>query len=222
MSSIECQLPTYGELIDDQIVAINSSSFIVLHKKEEIILKQNTPVSHLIYVKSGLVKVYKEITNEKVQIFKIASSGNFIGLLSVFSGNRNYYSVGAIEDCEIVYTDITTVKNIIKENGGFALHLLKLISDYGLFISDKLINVSNKQIPGRIAETILFFADEIYKNDAFELPLSRQELAEMVVTTKENISRTLSEFKNDRLIEFDGRKIIIKSRENIEFLSKTG
>jgi CRP/FNR family transcriptional regulator len=99
---------------------------------------------------------------------------------------------------------------------------MKLISDYGLLIFDKLINVSQKQIPGRIAETLIFFSQEIYKNDTFELPLSRQELAELVVTTKENISRTLSEFKNDRLIDFDGRKIIIKSRDNIEFLSRIG
>ncbi len=222
MSSIECQLPTFGELTDEQILAINSNSFVVSYKKKETILKQDIPVSHLFYIKSGLVKVYKESSNEKIHILKITSSGNFIGLLSVFSGNRNYFSVGAIEDCEIISTDIVTIKNIIKENGSYAIQLMKLLSDYGLLIFDKLIDISQKQIPGRIAETLLYFAQDIYKNDSFELPLSRQELAELIITTKENISRTLSEFKNDRLIDFDGRKIIIKSRENIEFLSKIG
>jgi CRP/FNR family transcriptional regulator len=222
MSSVECQLPTFGELTDEQISAINSNSFVVQYKKNETILKQNIPVSHLVYVKSGLVKVFKESTGGKIHILKILPSNNFIGLLSVFSGQLNNYSVASIENCEIVFTNIVTVKNVIKENGSFALHLMKLISDYGLLIFDKLINVSQKQIPGRIAETLIFFSQEIYKNDTFELPLSRQELAELVVTTKENISRTLSEFKNDRLIDFDGRKIIIKSRDNIEFLSRIG
>jgi CRP-like cAMP-binding protein len=222
MSSIECRLPTFGELTDEQILAINSNSYVVSYKKNETIIKQNIPVSHLVYVKSGLVKVFKEISHEKIHILKISSSENFIGLLSVFSGQLNTYSVATIEDSEIVFTDIATIKKIIKENGGYALHFMKLISDYGLFIFDKLINMSQKQIPGRIAETILFFAQNIYKNDSFEMPLSRQELAELIVTTKENISRTLSEFKNDRIIDFDGRKITITSRDNIEFLSKIG
>jgi CRP/FNR family transcriptional regulator, polysaccharide utilization system transcription regulator len=222
MAAIECHLPTYNELTVEQINFINSNSYIVHHKKDEVIFKQNMPVSHLVYLKSGLAKIFKECTGNRTHILRLSSSGNYIGLLSVFNKNQFQYSACSLGECDIVFTDVNVIKSIIKENGGYALNLIGQLCDQGLFIFDKLINSTLKQLPGRIADTILFFSQEIYKSDTFEMPLSRQELADLISTTKESVSRTLSEFKNDRLIELDDKKISIISRELIEVLSKIG
>jgi len=222
MSNIECIINVFNELTADQINLINTSSYIIHHKKNEILIRQDLPISHLVFIKSGLVKIYKESHNEKIHILKIITENNFIGILSVFSGNQYHYSASCLEKCEIVYTDIKIIKSIIIENGNFALHMMKLISDNGLLIFDKLVNVTQKQIPGRVAEILLFFSQVIYKNDSFVLPLSRQEFADMIGTTKETVSRILSELKNDRLIEMNDKKITIISLELIQVLSKVG
>jgi CRP/FNR family transcriptional regulator, polysaccharide utilization system transcription regulator len=222
MNSIECIIPMFNELTDEQINSINSNSFIIHHKKNEILIRQDLPISQLVYIKSGLVKIYKESSAEKIHILKIANEGNFIGILSVFSGNQYHYSASALEECDIVYTDIKIIKGIIAANGNYALHLMKLISDNGLMIFEKLISITQKQIPGRVAESLLYFSQVIYKNDSFYLPFTRQDFADLIGATKETISRTLAEFKNDRLIEIEDKKVTIKSFDLVQILSKVG
>jgi CRP-like cAMP-binding protein len=69
---------------------------------------------------------------------------------------------------------------------------------------------------------LLFFSKKIYQSNSFSLPVSRMDLAELVSTTKESISRTLTEFKNDKIIEIDDKKIVIKSPDLLQILSKLG
>ena len=222
MDIIACQLPTYDELTAEQIEKINACSHIVRYKKDNIIFRQDMPTSHILFVRKGLVKIHKESYNGKNYIFKLATPNNFIGLLSFFYKNLFQYSASSLSECEIVYTDLNIFKDIIKENGSYSLHIMRLLSEDGLTIFDKLINMSQKQVPGRIAELLLLFSQKIYNSNTFELPVTRQELAEFVSTTKESISRTLTEFKNDKLIEIEDKKITLKSPELIQVLSKIG
>jgi CRP-like cAMP-binding protein len=222
MEANACQLPTYSELTANQIDRINACSHTVRYKKYNIIFRQDMPTSHVLYIKKGLVKIHKESTNGKNYIFKLATPNSFIGLLSFFYQNTFQYSASSLSECEIVYTDLNVFKDIIRENGCYALHIMRLLSEDGLTIFDKIINMSQKQVPGRIAEMLLLFSQKIYNSNTFELPVTRQELAEFVSTTKESVSRTLTEFKNDKIIEIDDRKITIKSPELIQVLSKIG
>ena len=92
----------------------------------------------------------------------------------------------------------------------------------GLFIFNRLMSQSHKQLPGRIADVILYFSETIYNNHIFSFPLTRRELAELSGTTKESFIRTLTEFKNDRIIELNGSDVEIKSMKIIKTLSELG
>ena len=222
MSDLTCPIPTFNVLTDNQIEMINESSYYVPYQKGDIIFRQNTPTSHIMFVKGGLVKIFKEGRNSKVIILKVVKENHFIGLLSIFGENLFQYSASALQPTEIFYVDIGVFKNIIKTNGSYAIQIMKLLSLDGLKIFEKLVNLSHKQLPGRIAEIILYFSKEIYQNDSFEFPLTRQELAELASTTKESLIRTLSEFKNDKIIDLDGRKVQIKSQDIVNILSRLG
>lgn len=222
MSHISCPIPSFNVLSDAEVEMVNESSYYVPYKKGDIIFRQNTPTSHIMFIRSGLVKIYKEGRNHKVIILKISKENEFIGLLSIFGDSLFQFSASALEDTEIYYVDIGVFKNLIKHNGSYSIQLMKLLSLEGLHIFEKLVNLSHKQLPGRIAEIILYFSKEIFNNNVFEFPLTRQELAELASTTKESLIRTLSEFKNDKIIELDGRKVEIKSFDIINILSKMG
>ena len=99
---------------------------------------------------------------------------------------------------------------------------MKILSDEAIAMMEKMISISQKQVTGRLAEVLLFFAQKIYKQNTFSLPLSRQELAELISSTKESISRTLTEFKNDRIIALDDKRIELKSIDLLQILSKIG
>ena len=67
---------------------------------------------------------------------------------------------------------------------GFALQMISHITNDGMDLMNKLIYFPKKQVPGRMAEVLLFFSTEIYGRDDYTLPLSRQELADLVYSTK--------------------------------------
>lgn len=195
---------------------------VVAFQKREVIFRQLTPASHVLFVKSGLVKIYKEGRNKRNFILKIASQGEFIGLMSVFGSSMNQFSASAVGPAEIGYIEKNNFSEVMKKNGEFADGVIRYLSVEGLFIFERLISQSHKQLPGRIADVILYFADTIFKNESFEFPFTRRELAELAGTTKESFIRTLSEFKNDKIISLDGSRVMINSMKIIRTLSELG
>jgi CRP-like cAMP-binding protein len=222
MGSTDHILPVYDALTADQIRKINDNSMTVNHKKGESLFSEDKPVSHLMFLSSGLVKIFKDGHQKKTTILRIAGPGNYIGLFSVFYANRYQFSASAIEDSEVLYISMSVLHEVLVENGLFAVQMMQLFSKEGMGLLNKLIFFPQKQVPGRLAEVLLFFSTDIYMNDDFDLPLSRQEIADLVYSTKESVSRTLTEFKNDRMIEIDDRKIQLKSIDLLKVLSKLG
>ena len=102
------------------------------------------------------------------------------------------------------------------------MELIRLVSREGLYMFEKLLRLSHKQLPGRIADVILYFSDIIHKNEEFDFPLTRRELAELAGTTKESFIRTLAEFKNDKIIELNGSHVKINSMKIVRTLSELG
>lgn len=215
-------LPYQELLTEEEKQSIYENSNIVRYNKRDVIFLQNTRTSHIMFLKSGLVKIYKESRLGKIFILKIDTPGTFLGLMSVFGSDIHQYSGASIDQSEVFYIDINVFRNIILQNGKYALKLIQKISNDGLFIYDRLISQSQKQLPGRIADVILYFSQEIYKSEKFVFPLTRRELAEIAGTTKESLIRTLTEFKNDKIIEMDGSKVEIKSMKIVKTLSELG
>jgi CRP-like cAMP-binding protein len=84
------------------------------------------------------------------------------------------------------------------------------------------MNQTHKQLPGRIADVLLYFSEVIYESDTFDFPLTRRELAELAGTTKESFIRTLTEFKNDKIIKLDGSHVEIISNDIVKTLCELG
>ena len=215
-------IPFFQLLSEEQFELVRDNSSIVEYKKKDNIFRQNTRTSHIMVMLDGLVKVYKESRNDRTIILKIVTPGSYIGLLSVLGDQIHQYSASAVEDSSICFIDLNAFRNIVLENGKFALKLLSLVSKEGLFIFERLMGQSHKQLPGRLADVLIYFADEIYGNQKFTFPLTRRELAELAGTTKESFIRTLTEFKNDKIINLDGSNVEIVSRDIVNTLSDLG
>jgi CRP/FNR family transcriptional regulator len=174
------------------------------------------------FVRKGFVKIYKEGRNSKFIILKVEKTNNFLGLTSIFGGQLHEYSASAIDDCEIVYIDYNTFHKVLQKNGDYSLKVIQLLSIDSLYIFDRLMSQSHKQLPGRIADVLLHFSEKIYNNTVFTFPFTRRELAELAGTTKESFIRTLTEFKNDKIIKLDGSKVEIVSAKIVRTLSELG
>lgn len=221
---ISCRqkLPYVQLLTEEQLELLQNNSNVVSYHKKESVFRQGTRTSHIMLIISGFIKVYKEGRNERTVLLRISTTGNYIGILSVFGDNIHQYSATAVETSEICFIDINAYRNVLMENGKFSLQLMRLISQEGLFIFKRLINQTHKQLPGRIADVILYFAEDIYNQTHFDFPLTRRELAELAGTTKESFIRTLTEFKNDKIIALDGSHVEIVSMDILKTLSELG
>lgn len=218
----EAVIPFVQFLKEDEIIEINRNSNLVNYDKREIIFRQNTRTSHIAFIKSGLIKIFKEGRNSKFIIIKIAKPGEYFGFLSTYGSELYQYSASAIIPSEIVFIDNNVFNNILKKNGDFAFKIINTISSKGLYMLDRLMSQSHKQLPGRIADVILYFSEKIFKSTEFEFPFTRRELAELAGTTKESFIRTLAEFKNDKIINLDGSRVTINSMKIIKTLSELG
>ena len=218
----ELSLPFFDLLEKDEIELIQNNSNTVTYQKHDKIFLQQTRTSHVMYLKSGLVKVYKEARMNKSIILNLETDNMFIGLTSVFGKEIHGYSASAIIKSEVLIIDINVFKTVLQKNGAFAFFIIGNLSYQGLYLFDKLIAQTYKQLPGRIADVLLYFSETIYKTQKFSFPLTRRELAELAGTTKESFIRTLTEFKNDKIIDLDGSEVEIKSMKIVKTLSELG
>jgi CRP/FNR family transcriptional regulator len=217
-----CAMPFFKHLTSEELSLVKNNSNIVVYEKKEVIFRQNTRTSHIMCIKSGLVKIYKEGRNNRYIILKIAVENEFLGLMSIYGGDMHQFSASAIQTSEICFIDINVFNHILRSNGDFSFNIVNQLSMDGLFIFDRLMSQSHKQLPGRIADVILYFSEIIYNNNEFEFPLTRRELAELAGTTKESFIRTLAEFKNDKIIDLDGSRVKINSLKIVRTLSELG
>ncbi|MBN1953355.1 MAG: Crp/Fnr family transcriptional regulator [Bacteroidales bacterium] len=222
MISVDFKLPAYEMLSAEQLARINDNSLVVRHAIGEFVYSEDKPITHFMYLQKGLIKIFKNEAPNRSTILKIVGSGSYVGLFSAFSGTRYPFSAVALEDSEVICTNLQVLAEVLTENGGVALQFMRQFSEEGVSLFNKLIDLPKKQLPGRIAEVLLFFSSEIYGMNDFKLPLSRQELADLVYSTRESVSRTLTEFKNDKMIEIDDRFVSLKSIDLLKILSKLG
>lgn len=191
-------------------------------EKGEIICQEGEPIKYLVYLRGGLVKLYKTGTGRTQQIISIATSRDFIGLLSIFSNTEYIYSLAALEDSSICMIDMSVIKKIILQNGKFALSLIEKMNRISDVVLSNKVELGIKQLRGRIAHILLMFADKVYRSDIYELPVSRKEVGELIDMRTENVVRILSEFRKDQLIGIEGKKIEIINKSMLEKISELG
>ena len=190
-----------------------------LYSKGSLIYKQGEKIDHFSYLKSGLVKLVRNIDDKNEQIICFARPLDFVSLLSIFSETYHQYSVIALEDSEICSLNLDEVKEMALHNGRFALSLAEKINRASDNIILTMLNIRQRRLLGRIAYILLYFANEVYKSDVFDMPVSRKEIAEFIGMTTENVIRTLSEFRQDKMIRINGKTIEIADKEKLVQIS---
>ncbi|MBN1182141.1 MAG: Crp/Fnr family transcriptional regulator [Bacteroidales bacterium] len=205
----------------DEIEKFKDDIHTVSFKRNESIYRKGIPATHIGFVKKGLVKIISESFVGSF-IVKIVPEGNFIGLPSVFGDKFFHTSAVALVDTEVCFINKNLFHELIKTNGNFASKVVEITCKSELQSVDRIAGLIRKQLPGRLADVLLFFSNSFFKNNTFELPMTRNELADFIGVSKKSFIRTMTEFKNDRLIDTEGRNIKILEVELLERLSKLG
>lgn len=208
-------------LNDDEICVLENNCAQSDFKAGDIIVKQDALSTNVVYVKAGLVKIH--ITGPvRERIMKIVKAPTYLCLPSTFGDKINHFSATALEETSVCFIDVTIFKQFIYRNGDFAFQIILDMSKGELQNFHNCLNNAQKQNIGRIADAILFFANEIYKSNTFTLPVSRQDLADLTGITRESASRILTNFHQEKILEINGRKITIVNEQLLQQISEKG
>jgi CRP-like cAMP-binding protein len=219
----QCELRTafFESFKKNELDSFCSMKGDTAYRRGDIIFHEGDEVKRFSYLKSGLVKLYKTDPSGKDQILTIAGPFDFVSLLGVFSETHHTYSVAVLEDSILCHIEIAYMTSIALNNGLYTLNLMKKLSAITNKIILESLEIRKRNTHGKVAFILLKFS-KMAAGLIFELPISRREMAEYLGITTENVIRTMSEFRKERLIRINGREIEIADHKAMEKISFFG
>ncbi|TYB77505.1 Crp/Fnr family transcriptional regulator [Bizionia saleffrena] len=187
------------------------------YRKNQPIFTESTLPSGIFYMQSGKVKKYKMDNDGREQIIYIYNAGEFFGYSSVLSESSYGDTTVAIENSVISFITIKDFNEILKASSSFSRLLLKSLSHEFSVLANLMAVLSQRTVRERVALNLLILHNK-YKVDNKPntyIMLSRSDLANMAGTVVETLARVLHDFKHDKLISTDGRKIELLKIERL-------
>ena len=212
----------FQHLTKEELNLVNENRYEATFKPGETIMKQGSPTSNALFMASGMAKTYIEGLNGKNFILSIALPGRLIMGPGAYVDSRHTYSVAAITAVQACFINFEIFRQLVRINGAFAESLIKDISAKSQLTLNRMVSLSQKKMHGRLADTLLYFSDVVFKNAEYEMILSRQELGEMTNMAKECVVRILKELEDSGVIYSDSSKIKILDREKLIRISEKG
>jgi len=194
-------------------------------RKGDIIINHGARLKGLICLASGKAKVFRIGAGNREQIIKMLRPMNFISYRSLVSDSTFTFTVVAIEESATVTFERNAFSGILKQNGELAARFIKVISDDLLHSENRIISLTQKHVRGRMAESILLLC-ETYGTEpdgkTLSVMLSREDIAHLSNMTTSNAIRTLSGFVSEKILDIEGRKIMILDPAALKAISESG
>lgn len=212
----------FNTLTNDELELLVKEKRHVHFNAGETILKQNTSASHVVCIKRGLAKIIAEGEGDKKLILRLVATHSIITGGGIFMDEIRHFTVQAVTEVECCFIDSDKIYELVSNNSKFAFELLKMNNRQNIQMLNNLVGITQKYMPGRVADLLLYLKNEIFLSNPFDTRLSRQELADMTGMTMESFIRILKEFKTSGIISVDGSQIHILDEDALSLISRKG
>jgi len=214
------KIPLFANLKEAELQSLSQIVIERTYKKNSNIFFEGDPGDGVYFIKAGQVKVIKTSEEGGEQILHLLGPGDIFGEVVLFDGSDFPATAQAVVDSQIGMIRNWDMDVFIRANPEVALKLLKVMSHR---LRDAQIKIKNLALQDTLRRTVgmlLHLAQEHGKRTAegieINLPLSRQELANMVGTSRETVTRILSRLNKEGLIVLEKQKIIILDEEELQ------
>lgn len=208
-------------LSDCSFDQLSENHLVLKFKKGDSIIKQGMYSTNVVFLRTGLAKIHLAGPYHE-QIVKLVKAPTYLGLPTTFGDKINQYSVTAVSEVEVCFIDVEVFQTILNENRAFSHEIILELCRNELESFHRCANRTQKLLRGNMADALLEFSDKIFMSDTFTLPLSQVELANLVDTSRESVSRILTEFDKDGIIQLKGKEIQITNKKSLQLVSQNG
>ena len=206
-----------------EILRIHSS--IQYFKRNQLIYCEGEDATNMMCLLEGKVKISKQGVGGRSQIIRMIKPVQYFAYRAYFAKEPYLTDAYAFEDSKVCAIPMSVVEALIRANPKLAMFFIRQLSvDLG-FADERTVNLTQKHIRGRLAESLLFLQDSygLEEDEAtISIYLSREDLANLSNMTTSNAIRTLSTFVAEHIIVLDGRKVKIIDEERLRRISRMG
>jgi CRP-like cAMP-binding protein len=212
-------------LTDEEKNILSDNIYIQKFKRNQLIYKDFDGPTRMMCLVQGKVKIFKVGIGGRNQILRIIKPIEFFGFRAYFADEDYKTAAMAFEPSVVAFFSMPVIMKLMKSNFNISLFFIKYLSKQLGYSDDRTVNLTQKHIRGRLAESLIFLRDSYgIEEDGYTLSiyLSREDLANLSNMTTSNAIRTLSAFANEKLIAIDGRKIKLINSDEILRISQIG
>lgn len=213
------QTPVFSSLSEDELDKIVPLVVKRKLRKNTVIFHENDPASAFYLVKSGRIKIYRVSRDGREQVLSMLGDGQIFGDVPTFDGGPYPATAATMIDSEIYLINRDDFNNMVRRNPEIALKIIQALGQRLRQALDLVRDLSFKQVPHRLAGLLLKLEREYGKETVegilISLPLSRQDLADIVGTSRETVTRELKKMERGGMLAIDRRMITIIDREKL-------
>ncbi len=220
--NILSSIPGFSGLSQNQLEALRQMVIDRHFNKGEIIFSEGDEGNGFYVVADGKVKIFKSSIEGKEQILHIYGPGNPFGEVPVFSGKQFPANAQAMVKSHLLFFPRAAFVALLANNPSLAMNMLAVLSMRLREFTVQIENLSLKEVPGRLASYLIYLADEQKTGDHISLTISKGQLASLLGTIPETLSRILAKMSSRHLIEVNGRDIKLLDRKNLDDLAEHG
>lgn len=215
-------IPLFNGLPADQLNAIGQIAVERKFNKGQIIFSEGDEAKGFFVVADGRVKIYKVSSEGKEQILHIFETGQSFGEVTVFAAKQMPANAQTLAKSRLLFFPRSAFVDLITANPSLALNMLAVMSKKLRRFTIQIENLSLKEIPARLATYLIYLAEEQGSADAVTLNISKGQLASLLGTIPETLSRIFAKLSGQHLIRVQGPKITLLDRQGIEDLAEYG
>ena len=190
-----------------------------VYGKGDILFREGGLPNGIFYIREGKVKKYKADKEGREQIIYVANTGELVGYHALLAEERYPDTAATLEKSIIAFIPKEDFLAVVNSSQLLSQRLLKTLShEFSVFVNS-LVLLGQRTVRERLAMQLVLMREK-YKQSftpgmAVEINMSREDLASLVGTARENVVRILKDFKEEDILETKGRKIVIKNVQEL-------
>jgi CRP-like cAMP-binding protein len=206
----------------EELEFINANKSTQYYQRGQFIYQEGSQAMGLFCINRGKIKLSKAAGDNKEQIVHLLREGEVVGYRALVAGTRYTHSAVALEDCVVCFVPRLDFWHLVQANYQFSTTLMQLLAQALGLAEERMLHLAYKPVRERLAGALMLVQQTFHQEGEalpFRIALGREDLAALVGTAKETVSRLLSEFKEAGMIATRGSQITILKPARLQELA---